>query len=516
MTATPLLAVAALATALSATPAAGPRFGAVVVIEVDIADADARQALIDGPYDVSNVRGDTVELYATPEEVAQLESEGYGVRKAAIQPGERPVEWAEKAALGQYHNYAALTDALESYAANYPAICRLSSLGHSYESRELWVLLITNNPDIEEDEPEFKYVATMHGDEPVGTELCLYLIDRLLGDYGIDPRITALVNSTAISIVPLMNPDGNMAGRRYNAQGYDLNRSFPTYPEELNASYYDGAPLNAAGKPPEVVHVMNWSVANSFVLSANFHTGALLVNYPYDDDDIPSYHDAPTPDDALFRDISERYSIHNSPMWNNPQFTHGISNGTAWYSIDGGMQDWNYRYVSCNEVTIELSNVKWPSESTLPTFWANNEESMLSYIEAVHIGVRGLVTDGATAEPLWAKVEVAGNAHPVFTDPDVGDYHRMLLEGVYDLTVSCDGYVSQTVRNVEVLDGPATRVDFALLDPDINRNGSVDAADVQLIINALLGYDVPYPCDIDGGGLTATDLQRIINIILGS
>ena len=46
----------------------------------------------------------------------------------------------------------------------------------------------------EEDEPEFKYVSTMHGNEPVGTEMCLYFVDLLLTDYGSDPRITSLVD----------------------------------------------------------------------------------------------------------------------------------------------------------------------------------------------------------------------------------------------------------------------------------------------------------------------------------
>ena len=62
------------------------------------------------------------------------------------------------------------------------------------QGRELWAMLITDNPDTEEDEPEFKYVSTMHGDEPVGTENCLQLIERLLSDYGVDTRITDLVD----------------------------------------------------------------------------------------------------------------------------------------------------------------------------------------------------------------------------------------------------------------------------------------------------------------------------------
>ncbi len=497
--------------------AAGPRLGPVAVVEVALPDHAALEELVQGGYDIGKVRGDVATVYATPEELARLEQAGYDCRVTDWQPRPRTTEEETlHKELGLYHDYASLTSDLEEYAEAHPDVCRLYTLGQSVEGRELWAVLITDNPDDEEDEPEFKYISTMHGDEPVGTELCLYFIDLLLSQYGLDERITGLVDGTAIWIVPLMNPDGLELGSRFNAEGYDLNRSFPIYPVDFTGTIFDWEPLDGDGRPPEVSHVMRWTAENSFVLSANFHTGSLVVNYPYDHDNKPSGQDAPTPDDLLFEEISRWYAVHNLAMWNSREFPGGITNGSAWYAISGGMQDWNYRYAGCNEVTIELTDTKMPCACELGAYWTDNSQSMLSYLEAVHIGVRGVITDRATGAPLWAEVRVEGNAHPAFTDPDLGDYHRMLLPGTYHLTYSAPGYVIRSVPNVTVTEGPASRVDLELASADVNSDGAVDAADIQKVINAILGIDPSLDCDFDGGGVTATDLQLIIRTVLST
>jgi carboxypeptidase D len=511
---TALLMLAAAAPAERMALGAGPRTGEVYVVETPVSGPSAVAELARRGFDISAVRGETVELYAVAEELALLSELGFSWYVTG-----RDGEVSK--ALGAYNDYTDVTALLQAYTAAYPGITRLESAGRSVQGRELWVLYISDNPGAEEDEPEFKYISTIHGNEPVGTEMCLYFIDLLLTGYGNTQRITDLIDTTAIAIMPLMNPDGLEADSRYNAQGFDLNRSFPEYPGDYTGTLYDGEPLGATGRTAEVALVMEWTAANRFVLSANFHTGALVVNYPYDDDGVPSGTDAPTPDDLLFENVSRRYSFYNPPMWNSPVFDDGITNGVAWYIATGSMQDWNYRYVACNDTTIELSNTKTPSASLLPDYWNDNRESMLNYLEAVHIGVRGVVTDAITGLPLDAKITVQGNAQPVFTDPEAGDYHRMLLPGTYGITVEAAGYDTQTFPNVTVPAGQATRVDVALVpsgavyDADVDGSGSVNASDVQYVINAALGMTVPYDCDVnDDGPTNAIDVQLTVNAAL--
>ncbi|CAG0905891.1 unnamed protein product, partial [Darwinula stevensoni] len=128
--------------------------------------------------------------------------------------------------------------------------------------------------------PNVKYVANMHGNEAVGRELMLHLIEYLVTNYGYDQYVTWLLDNTKIHIMPCMNPDGFAVSEegqcqggkgRYNVQGFDLNRNFPDYFKENNVR-----------PQPETEAVKDWISRIQFVLSANFHGGALVASYPFD------------------------------------------------------------------------------------------------------------------------------------------------------------------------------------------------------------------------------------------
>ncbi len=357
---------------------------------------------------------------------------------------------------GSYPSWSEVQQMMTDWANDYPSICELHIVGASVQGRPLLALNITDNPGVEEDEPEFKYVSTMHGDEWTCMVMCLNFIDLLLSNYGSDPTLTSYVDEIDIWVMPIMNPDGYVSVQRTNANYVDLNRNFP------EGSGPNPDPNTTTGREAETAAVMNWTFANSFTLSANMHTGALVVNYPFDNDNMGSVF-SPTPDEDLFVYISEQYSQHNLPMWNGDWF-HGITNGAAWYSTTGCMQDWHYRYQGCNEVTLELSDTKRPSYALMPQFWDENRDSMLAYMATCLIGVRGIVTDAMTGDPVYATITVVGRDHPIYTDPDVGDYHRMLLPGTYQLRFAAAGYET-VILPVTVNAGDATRLDVILGGP---------------------------------------------------
>lgn len=355
-----------------------------------------------------------------------------------------------------YRSYAQIETLLTQAELDYPLLAKGWVLGQSVQGRNISALNITSNVGSHADKPRVKLISTMHGDETVGNEMMLFLIDHLLSNYGSDARVTNIVDSVDLWIVPLMNPDGydRASPRRGNANGFDLNRDFP--------DQFDDPVNTTSGRQQETAVIMDWVQGTDFTLSANIHTGALVVNYPWDSNPQGASVFSPTDDEDVLSHISLMYAQNNTPMFNSPLFPDGITNGADWFSIRGGMQDWNMVWEGCMEVTLELSDIKNPSSGTIPGFWNDNRESLLTYLEQALIGVRGVVTADGNPAP-GATVQVVGREFMTYSyDNTISNYHRMLLPGSYDIRFAWPGYDTVTAKNVSVTSGGATRFDMDL------------------------------------------------------
>lgn len=478
------------------------------IVRTDARDAASLRAIEEAGGVIDHYDGGDTRVYVLHTHWGAFRALGIPYTVESVQPD-------PDKQVNSYPSYTELTAYLENIAAANPELCQLSSIGQSVQGRELWALKITDQPDVEEDEPEFAYLSTLHGDETIGTILCLNFIELLLQGHGQDTAITNLVNETEIWILPLMNPDGYEAGIRWNANNADLNRSFPQWPIHFEGTIATDALPNLNDWEPEVARIMEWTFGQSLVLCANYHSGALVVNYPYDEiPGIPSGIEAPTPDDPLMAFMASAYASRNPPMFASSAFPGGITNGSAWFRISGGLQDWHYRFTGAIDFTLEVSNTKNPRESDLQDLWVDNRASMLAYANLVHRGIRGRITDGATGAPLFATVTVGDNPQPVFTDPDVGDYYRLVLPGSHRVRANAPGYIPFAATNISTGGDSATRVDITLSDGDINGDSRVDALDLQLVVNAVLGRVDNPAADVDGQGVSATDVQHLVNRVL--
>lgn len=366
-------------------------------------------------------------------------------------------EMAERAAAGKdeptrdtyplnyYPTNVQIGTMLQAMQTTYPTLAQYFTIGNSVSGRPIHGIRISDNVGVNEPEPEVRLSSTIHGDEVTGMNLTINYAYYLLENYNRPGRedCTYIVDNYDLYLIPDYNPDGTALNQRYNQNGVDLNRNFP----------------EPAGTDPireiENVQFMAFHRAHHSVISINYHGGALVMNYPWD----YTYTLAPD-NDALIR-LSLEYSTRNLPMYNGA-FPQGITNGAAWYVITGGLQDWCYDQSDDMDITVEISNTKWPPASQLATFWNDNRESMMAYVKSARCGVNGVVTAADSGLPLDATIRVTGIATEVHTDPACGDYYKLLPTGTYTISYEALGYVTQTRTGVATTWGTPTVLDVQL------------------------------------------------------
>ncbi|MDB9314064.1 M14 family metallopeptidase [Spirulina sp. CS-785/01] len=109
----------------------------------------------------------------------------------------------------RYYRYEELTALLHQYAAEYPHLLTLDSLGNSYEGRHLWLLTITVKATGEaKDKPALWVDGNIHATEIAPSSACLYFLHTLVTEYGQDPDITRCLETRAFYLCPRVNPDG--------------------------------------------------------------------------------------------------------------------------------------------------------------------------------------------------------------------------------------------------------------------------------------------------------------------
>uniref|UniRef100_A0A671Y5B1 Inactive carboxypeptidase-like protein X2 n=1 Tax=Sparus aurata TaxID=8175 RepID=A0A671Y5B1_SPAAU len=409
----------------------------------------------------------------------------------------------------RHHSYKEMRQLMKVVNEMCPNITRIYNIGKSHSGLKLYAIEISDNPgEHEAGEPEFRYTAGAHGNEVLGRELLLLLMQFMCQEYlSGNPRIRHLVEETRIHLLPSVNPDGyekafevgsELSGwslGRWSNDGIDIHHNFPDLDSILweaeakkwipRKMFNHHVPIpewylsKNASVAVETRALIAWMEKMPFVLGGNLQGGELVVTFPYDKTRTQgvSREPTPTPDDHVFRWLAFSYaSTHRLMTDASQRVCHteafakedGTINGASWHTAAGSMNDFSYLHTNCFELSMYVGCDKFPHESELPEEWENNRESLLVFMEQVHRGIRGVVRDLQGRGIANAIISVEGIGHDIRTAAD-GDYWRLLNPGEYRVTARAEGY-SFAIKKCEVgYEMGATRCDFVIGRTNLSR-----------------------------------------------
>ncbi len=259
--------------------------------------------------------------------------------------------------MGGFYTYPEFLNIIDSMAILYPSIIKAKAAidpTQSIEGRTIWYLKISDNPNVDESEPELLYSAVHHAREPASMSQLIFYMWYMLENYATNPDVKFLVDNTEMFFVPCVNPDGYIYNYTTNPTGGGMwrknrrNNGGGTMGVDLNRNYgynwgYDNTGSSptpssdtyrgtAAFSEPETQAMRNFCNTRQFKTALNAHTYSNLLIYPWGY--LPSYY-TPALDSATFVNWSVL-------MCETSRFLYGTGDQTVMYVTNGDSDDWMY------------------------------------------------------------------------------------------------------------------------------------------------------------------------------
>lgn len=354
---------------------------------------------------IDEAHGRHVVITATAQEVAAVRRLGFTVtRLPAEQTGRQEATTLDfPPADSGYHNFAELTTLVNQVAADHSSIVRKSVIGRSYEGRDIMAVKISDNPGTDEAEPEVLFTHHQHAREHLTVEMAVYLLNELTDKYGTDSRITNLVNSREIWILPDLNPDGgeyDIATGTYrswrknrqpnsgsSAVGTDLNRNWAynwgccggSSITPSSATYRGSAAESATEVRVTANFIRSRVVGGRQQIRAaiDFHTYSELVLWPY------GYTYADT-GPGLTQDDRNAHATLGQNMASTNGYT--AEQASDLYITDGTINDWMWGVYKIFNYTFEMyprtaSPGFYPPDEVIARETSRNREAVLRLME---------------------------------------------------------------------------------------------------------------------------------------
>ncbi len=420
---------------------------------------------------LSTVR-DTVQVLATPEELAQIKAEG--LEASVLLESTDPLTLIKRAFYGPtlaldpiYHSYAQITARAEELARQYPRLIARFQIGETTQYRRpIYAYRLSNDAKRAQERPAVMFDGCHHSDEVMGAEIVLALMEKLTAGYGQDAEVTGWLDTLEIWLVPVVNVDGHnivTSGQdprwRKNARDVNGDGVVGIYPEgvDVNRGYDFNWALGGSDQPEGVSYrgthpfseaenraMRTLADRRQFLLSVSYHSQGEVIFYPW------TWDGTKAPDDAVIKRIAADVAAHIPTM-----------DGTGTYAISPGgpasqSYPWFYGRRGVIDMIIETGkgvHVFPPAE--VPGIIAANLEGVRALLRhAAGPGLAVKVTDAATGKPLVAQVWLPQIDNETVdrrvTDAEFGRRWRLLEPGRHRVIISSAGYETKVLRDVEV------------------------------------------------------------------
>jgi len=329
-----------------------------------------------------------------------------------------PAAAAEVKGFKYFHTYAEVKGLIDSTVAAHPTIAKRFNIGQSYQGRKIWGIKISDNVGANENEPEVLVHAQIHARERASGELALSIIGWLTDNYGggdaLGQRVTDIVNTREVFIIPVLNPDGaefDMSGGtwhewRKNRQptpnginiGTDLNRNFGykwggtgSSGQQSSNNYRGPSPFSA----PESRRLRDWlakRVVNgqqTMKVALGLHSAGGLVLWPYSYTKVDVPPEMPQDDHDAYAAFSRALAALNG---------YKAEQGSDLYPVAGDHDDFMYHEWGIFTVSFELrkgaTRRYYPTPAELSNDINNNRPAVLYLLEQADCPYRAAGLEG--------------------------------------------------------------------------------------------------------------------------
>jgi hypothetical protein len=260
----------------------------------------------------------------------------------------------ELGSMGGFYTLEEVMSEVDDMAAMYPDLISprytISTDTLTHEGRLMYWIRLSDNPEVDEDEPELLYSGVHHAREPIGVQQMIFYMWHLLENYATDTEIQLLVDNTEMYFVPVVNPDGYEYNHQTNPNGGGMlrknrrNNGDGSYGVDLNRNYgykwgYDDSGSSpytseetyrgpSAFSEPATKNMRTFCNEHNFRIALNYHSYSNLLLYPW------GWTTSVTPDEEIFHSYAALMTKENG-------YTIGPASTTI-YPTNGDSNDWMY------------------------------------------------------------------------------------------------------------------------------------------------------------------------------